>query len=272
MARNARSVASTGPTLFPIPRRAIRVDSANLGTMDCPCVCLCDDSCEYAIKDGHTNPLVPHIEWFCTRLAELVGIPGPDCQIIEMPDGSRVFGSRWEGGVLPDTPAGTNPTWVAKVQSGDIPLDGLRLALTRIYAFDHFVHNPDRHSRNFLVREQRQGHALLAFDYSRAWVLHGVPPPALPFNINDPNERTVKVQRGLAQLFGSNYIDAGEALRILNHIKRVQVSAIVRIIDEHPKEWLPTTQRQRIIKWWKSKEMIARIDGIAKGIGDGTYL
>lgn len=232
---------------IPLPRKVIAVDPANLGSADCPAICRCDDSCEYAIKDGHTHPLVPHAEWFCTRLADLVGIAGPECQVLEMPDGRLVFGSRWEGGVLAGP--GPQPPWVAKVLGGEISLDELRIPLTRIYAYDLFIHNPDRHGGNFLVREQRRGYAMLAFDYSRAWVVNGAPLPVQPFDKNHPNERTIKCQRRLSEIFGSNYIDPAEASAFLCRVAGVPKQEIVRIFDSHPKKWLPTKTRQAIIRW-----------------------
>jgi hypothetical protein len=165
MAKGAR-VASAQLNV-PFPRKVIRVDPPGLGTADCPAICGCDDSCDYAMKDDHSHPLVPHSEWFCTRLGGLIGIPAPECQVLEMPDGKLVFGSRWEGGVLAS--GGAQAAWIVEVQNGNIPLSGLRIPLSRIYAFDLFIHNPDRHGGNFLVHEQHKGYALLAFDYSRAW-------------------------------------------------------------------------------------------------------
>lgn len=268
MAKTARVTA--GQLALPLPRKVISVDPPHLRSADCPAICRCDDGCDYAIKDGHTHPLVPHTEWFCTRLADLLGIPGPDCQVLEMPDGNLVFGSRWEGGVIAG--GAPTPTWVAMVQSGAIPLPGLRIPLTRIYVYDLFMHNPDRHSGNFLVREQLRGHALLAFDYSRAWAVNAVPLPLQPFDQHHPNERTIKCQRQLQRLWGSNYIDVGEAIAFLERLKRVSKQQIAQIFDQHPRKWLPTKARQDIMRWWKSKEMIARIDGISAGIKDGTYL
>jgi hypothetical protein len=272
MATTGAGIAPSQGDLFPTPRRAVRVDPANLGTADCPLICLCDDSCEYAIKDGRSHPLTPHAEWFCTRLASLVGIAGPDCQVIELFDGSKVFGSRWEGGVVPAAPPGIAPTWVAMVHNGTIPLAAISAALSRIYAFDHFVHNDDRHGNNFLVRQQRTGYALLAFDYSRAWTFHGFPLPRLPFDLSNPAERTVRAQRQLAQIFGTQYIDGREAARVLDNIRRVPPVEIVRIIDSHPKEWFPDSERQAIISWWGSAEMIARTQDIERGIANGAYL
>jgi hypothetical protein len=188
-----------------------------------------------------------------------------------MPDGTLVFGSRWEGGVLPDTPIPSVPPWVLMVQSGTIPIADIRVALTRIYAFDLFIHNTDRHPRNFLVRSQRSGHAVLAFDYSRAWICNGFPLPSLPFDINDPAERTINTRRFLVTRFGE-YIGKAEARVFLNNIKQVSKSHIKMIIERHPNKWLNKNMKRRILAWWLSPDMVQRIDAISKGIDDGTYL
>jgi hypothetical protein len=270
----AKGVARTAhPTLFQTFRTATRVDPPNLRTADCPAIVGCDDTCDYAIKDAASNPLVPHAEWFCTHLAELVGIACPDCQVIKMPpDGRLVFGSRWEGGVLPALPPPAPPTWVELVRRGLIPLADICMALSRIYAFDHFIHNTDRHAGNFLIRQNQARWAVLAFDFSRAWTYHGFPLPAVPFDVTDPNERTIRVQRQLSLIFGTTYINSGEAFGLLETIGRVPKYRIEGIIKAHPREWLPLTHRKAIMDWWKSKEMMSRIDQIATGISNGSFL
>jgi hypothetical protein len=107
------SSKSTGPqapqTLFALPIKARWCVPANLGSADCGQTCRCDDGCDYVIKDGKSGgsvPLTPHSEWFCTQLADLIGIASPQCKIIEMGDGSFTFGSRWEGGVVTPSPGG----------------------------------------------------------------------------------------------------------------------------------------------------------------------
>jgi hypothetical protein len=150
------------PTLFPMPLEIRFCNPANLGSVDCGQVCRADDGCDYVVKDGETGGSVqatPHSEWFCTQLATAIGIASAPCAILNMLDGTTAFGSRWEGGVLNPSIAGH---WWEKVKSGEIPLDDIRGTLSRIYAFDNFVFNPDRHCGNFIVREQRDGFAVLA--------------------------------------------------------------------------------------------------------------
>ena len=91
---------------------------ANLGTADCGQICRGVDGCDYAIKDGKTGgsaPVTPHCEWFCTVLGERVGIAAPSCKVIRLPDGTLVFGSRWEGGVV--KPNSTFGNWWDQVHT-----------------------------------------------------------------------------------------------------------------------------------------------------------
>src|SRR5262249_7335243 len=147
----------------------------------------------YAIKDKTKNSCIPHAEWFCTHLAELLNIAAPACKVVKMADDTLVLGSRWEGGVI------ERREWTMRLNV-DINLPDLAPVLSRIYAFDHFIYNGDRHAGNLMVREQRDKKvAVLAFDYSRAWVTNGFPLPLVPFA---PTENTVKLQRALTQTYG----------------------------------------------------------------------
>jgi hypothetical protein len=267
-----------GPTL-PIPVRATRIDPSGLGTADCRLVCRGDDGCDYAIKDPSLATVVPnsdgasipHSEWFCTCLGELIGVRAPPCHVIEMPDGKLVFGSLWQGGVLENkTP------WWDLVKSGAIALADIAPILSRIYAFDHFVHNIDRHLNNFLPIRQKNSVALLAYDYSRAWLVLGVPLPellpSLPFDTTDPFEKTVKAQRELSSYLGAKYISADDVSALLKKVEKVTKTQIERIIVGHPAGWLTPIQRASIRKWWKSKAMKDRLQKIDGGIRNGSYL
>lgn len=186
---------------FQLAVKVVWEDPKNLGA-DCARICRCDDSCEYAVKDGSKDPLLPYAEWFCTHLAELLGIASPACAILEFPDGSTAFGSRWEIGALPMAPPNTAPHWVQLLSSGAINIDDLKPAFSRIYAFDNFIHNHDRHANNFLFRSGLTRYAVLAMDYSRAWTHHGIPLPALPFDTSNSSERTVKGSVSWHHLWG----------------------------------------------------------------------
>lgn len=249
-----------------VPAMRVRFTTpVDLGTGDCGQIAQGEDGCDYVIKDASTHPLIPHAEWFCTELGERIGIAAPAHKVMIMLDGTMAFGSRWAGGTL--SPDGAAP-WYEKVASGEIDLVGVGRTLSRIYALDQFIHNRDRHAANVLVHPQFQGHAILAFDYSQAWIIFGfpLPPPPLPVC------RTVEVQRRLSAIWAIQYIDADLVGETCEAIRKVSVASIVDIIRTHPQIWLDELRRDAIIDWWGSEDMNRRLDSIVKGVKNGDFL
>lgn len=243
-----------------VPVQARWCETANFGTADCSQVCRCDDGSDYAVKDDVEVATVPHSEWFCTHLGELVGLASPPCKIVDV-KGKACFGSRWE--------TGHNSTdWILRARDGRIDFSSLAPTLSRIYAFDLFVNNVDRHTNNYIVREQHFGISLLAFDYSRAWLVQGMPPPVLPMSeLNN----TVQVIKVLRAIFGDFFVKS-EAYHVLDRIEDLDDTKIEKIIASHPKEWLTDQQHDGIISWWKSDVRTSRIGDIREGVKGGDYL
>lgn len=235
--------------------------------------CRAEDGLDYHIKDmvsGDSNHTTPHSEWFCTRLAEAIGIACPQCAILEEHDGTLVFGSRYEGGVLTAPKIGeTSGFWWQSVKSGEIKIDDISVVLSRIYAFDMFIYNDDRHSNNFVARESVNGTVLLANDYSRAWLRHGIPLPQLPM---DANSNTVSQQRKFMVYWGHKYVDGKTAKELLKRIAKVPIETIEYIINSHPEAWLTLEEEKSILSWWGSRPMLKRVAEVCKGIADGSCL
>jgi hypothetical protein len=244
-----------------VPLRIEWRDPEELGSADSAGACRCDDGMEYALKDGRHHPLTPHAEWFCTKLAEAVGIACPPCAIIEDERGNFLFGSRWEGGVARDN-------WWDMTERGEIDIALIAPVLSRILAFDLFVHNGDRHLNNYLVRESRNNWTVMAFDFSRAWTFNGYILPPLPFS---PRENTVAAHRWLTRNLGE-FLDQGAADQVLERLRAVNKKTIVSIIAMQPRDWLPIDDANGILDWWDGGARAGRIDAIKKGISDGTYI
>jgi hypothetical protein len=132
--------------------------------------------------------------------------------------------------------------------------------------FDLFVHNVDRHLRNFLVIKEGNGHSVFSMDYSRSWLHNGFPLPSMPMAADS---RTVAVQRWLRQQF-SGYFDIGAANRILSDIDSVSSESIQRIIAQQPKYWLTEAQADAIVQWWGSGGVQARTATIRQGMQNGS--
>jgi hypothetical protein len=195
----------------------------------------------------------------------MVQIAAPVHKIIDMGNGTFAFGSRWSGGVVSPK---NGATWFDKVKAGAITIASISPALSHIYAFDHFIFNEDRHEHNFIVHDQSEGFAVLAMDYSRAWVNHNFPLPPIPMKPC----HTVLRQRFLTQLWNASYINSSEVDVTLNKIRKITRAQIERIFDSHPEEWLEKPLKDAILKWWGSAEMLARIDAISAGVKNATCL
>lgn len=239
---------------------AIRCEVSTLGSADCALICRCDDGSDYAIKDQAKNAAMPHSEWFCTRLVEEAGIAAPTCRVVDV-EGEKCFGSRWETGHNPKD-------WWLRALAKEIDFALLAPTISRIFAFDLFVNNDDRHLNNYIVREQHFGIAMLSFDFSRSWLCNGVPPPDLPMA---GSTNTMMAIRFLLKEFGK-FIIIEECNTVLDNLYFIGVEKVDDIIDEHPNEWLTNEQKDAVRNWWISPERLDRIAKIKEGIGNGTYL
>lgn len=240
--------------------RAVRCVPADEGTADCALFCRCDDGSDYAVKGTSSEATLPHTEWFCTRLGERVGLASPACAIVNVRS-EVCFGSRWDSGHEPND-------WWVRARSGEIDFSLLAPTISRILAFDLFVHNGDRHLKNYIIREQRMGHAVLAFDYSRAWLWNGFPLPSLPMA---PTTNTIAAYRYLNSVF-PGFLSFEDVKYVLDALRAFSALNAETIIYEHPSEWLTSDQKNAILDWWDSPDRLARIDQIEGGIANGSHL
>ena len=85
--------------IFPLHIK--RLEPATFGTTDCHWTGVGEDGLCYVLKRLSDGPLIPAAEWICGSLAKRCNLPIPPFEIAELPDGERLFASRWEGGLLP---------------------------------------------------------------------------------------------------------------------------------------------------------------------------
>jgi hypothetical protein len=242
---------------FPVP--LISVDPANLGTADAALFGSADNGIEYCVKTVEKTPRVPGAELICYSLAESCGLAVPQFDVVELPGGPLAFGSVWDGSAAVQQVA-------IMVLLGQSKGKEIARTLSRIYAFDLFVHNTDRHLNNYLcVGGRLPGYAIRAYDFSRAWTSNGWPLPALPMQAN---EKTVRTYRHLQSI---HPFDLAEANAILGKLRDFPVDAFKRLVDTVPMEWIDAKLRKKIVKWWAEERSI-RIGKIIGGLKDGSFL
>lgn len=256
MARNPAVVAY--PQVVPV--KAMACGIADLESQDANEICFCGDDGGFVIKKNDKYPSLPHVEWFCSCLARSVGVPQIDFSVIEHTDGNFWFGSAWKTGQVKD--------WWALAAHGIIDFSDLSEDISRIYAFDLFINNDDRHLNNYFVVNESRNFRIYSFDYSRSWLNKPFPLVGL---VTDPTTKTVMVKEYLKEKFG-NYFRIAAMIDVLDNISEIETPRIIDIIQAHPDNWLTPPERDAIISWWNSGEVLTRVNEIKAGIQNGALL
>lgn len=160
--------SSMQQNLLPI-RILSEVDATEFGLdgKDLKRLAKCDDGHTYAMKRVQDHPLLPLCEWVGYHLCRACGVLTPDFSILTPYDGAPSFGSRIASYSQIEHQPGAG-----RVVNF---FHGQEASLSRVYALDAFLINPDRHGRNLFLRTDAGGTSLLAFDFSRAWLRTGNP-------------------------------------------------------------------------------------------------
>lgn len=242
-----------------IPLKAIACGGANFGSADANEGCFCGDDGFFVIKKNDAHPTLPHSEWFCSSLAMGCDVPQVPFSVIEHMDGNHWFGSLWQNGKVAD--------WWTLAEQGKIDFSALADDISKIYAFDLFINNVDRHMNNYMVVPAKGGHTIRSFDYSRAWLCQPFP----PVEIMDDDAATISCKDWFKNNF-ENYPKSEAMCLVIDRIEGMKLDTIKGIIAGHPHNWLTNHQSETIIDWWKSGMAAQRASSIRKGIADGSLL
>jgi hypothetical protein len=211
------------------------------------------------VKTLAMAPLIPHSEWFCGHLAEKLGIASPSVRIVV--DGSQSHvGSRWMAGNI-------GGHWVGKM-GVEIPIIRAAPQMSRIFAFDLFVHNLDRHTNNYIVIEQSTGFSFFAFDYSISWLAAGFPFDDALMDIGQPTRNNFSYFCGMYP----GLFDVYEFNSLLNKIDATKAEDVEGIIDSHPSNWLTPDLKTAIMNFWAAGGHQSRTNAIRKSLSDGTLI
>ena len=251
------------PELMMFPVKAVNEYPLSRQTADALGEVEAEDGLFYHVKGDRPGHFICASEWICTNVAEEVGIGAPPRALIEMLDGRLVFGSRRISGVADE--ATTTLFLTTPSHEGTQPAStGLRRLLSRIYAFDLFINNVDRHFGNYLSVEEFSVRRLYAMDNSRAlffgWPIDGFP---------QPHEHTRVRGLYLRQLHG---FDEAAALSVIEKLRRLAPTVIEGFIKRMPPSWLPPELRRELMDWWSNGGRIGRLIELDAGLRDGRLL
>ena len=220
--------------LFPV--EIIQQFPATGSTADLKLVGIGNDSYQYAIKTLTDSPLLPISEWVGHQLCRSLGIATPDYAVVKLFDDSYAFGSRW------DFLATQFPKIPSLLDLAEY-FSAAKREIAEIYAIDMFLPNEDRHARNMLFRKGVTGLVPLAFDFSRAWIMLGLPfGAALSTNCN-----TCEWWRYLKTQFGFS-----PANHIFKAIENLPDNWLEDALNTAPSSWVSTFDASKSIHFWRN--------------------
>lgn len=223
-----------------------------------------DDGGRYVLKnDAHGRP-VRASEWLCTNIAEAVGFIAARPCVLEMPDGTLVFGSRRLAGVAAQ--AESHKHILTPGGHPDQPKHAIPLgtSLSALYAFDMAFNNDDRHLNNYMFTVESGALRPVTFDFSRslfwAWPLAGFVPP---------QTATRDLGAFLRQLHGWDLV-AAEG--VITRLETLSAETVQRFIKEMPGDWLVEQLRTDLLTWWSGQGRKDRLAELREGLRDGSLL
>jgi hypothetical protein len=211
-----------------------------------------DDGLSYVVKDEAPNiPSVRASEYLWLSLARLVALPAPVPEIIIDSHGRELFATRRENSAV------DMALHLVTLLSGNVMRGGIHLS--RIYAFDLFAANWDRHPNNYLVLDDGGGsQAVFAIDLS-----HVPAYPGLAQAARDPLLANTNATRAyFPQVVRPYGADPGAAVEIVDRLASLPGSAINAILSEIPVGWL----------WWGGRARSDRTDTLRQGLQNGTLI
>jgi hypothetical protein len=246
-----------------LPLRTVEESPPSFDGADIHGEVTCEDNIRYVVKGVRGGAVVPACEWVAAEIAHLLGLDVPNSQIIELMDGSTVFGSQFIKGAAAATETAEILTSTTLGPAGNLA-PGLQHFLSQIYAFDMAINNIDRHIDNYVAVRVEGGRRLFAVDQARSLFWSGT--------LDDfPSERQPTRTFG-RQMRKRHGFDPKAATDLLDSYEELAPTAIIRIIEAMPDHWLSLGAKEAFVDWWKSDKRHTKIGKLRSGLTDGSLL
>jgi hypothetical protein len=144
------------------------------------------------------------------------------------------------------------------------PYSWLSWYLSRLYAFDLFVGNPDRQVCNFLLVQEGSKRRLWAFDFDAADL-------SLIKTSNFPivQTKTLSVGRLWRQ---HRHFDESSAFELIDWLGAISTTALESILAPIPDDWMSSDKREAFVDDWRKGASAARLTALRCGLKDGSLL
>lgn len=218
------------------------------------------DGLTYAVKDETAGvPSVRASEFLWLSVAKAIGLPSATPEIFLEGVDRHIVGTRLEHAAV----GKDHSSCLFHLLSGTVH-DGGRF-LSRLFAFDLFCGNWDRHPGNYLVIEDAGALVVLAIDYSHVEVNTGL------LSI-DPT-LVACATRGWFPVVVKPYgPDPAAATETVDRLAQLPTETIEAILKGMPEDWMSLSEREAVCVWWSSGARADRTNEIKKGLVNGVYI
>ncbi len=214
--------------------------------------CIGDDGNTYYCKGDSRGLPLRAIEWTCHSLAKHVGLSVADYAIVANDNGETYFGSKSPKNVIAARFELENALRLAANDEVGRPVPWVGQYLSQLFAFDHFVCNPDRDTQNIILDKDNSPHLIRAIDFADAELL--------PFPVGKSlieTAPTVRVGKHLRAQYGTH---KPIALEMLERIGAVPQSVIAGMLGQMPEDWLSEDQAGDFVEVWSDGRCEKRIN------------
>ncbi len=243
------------------PKRIVDLLGRVPGGITAPQWVRADDGLSYIVKDEAPNVAsVRASEYIWLSVARHVGLPAPLPEILLDRLGRQLIGTRREQSTIDASVS------LAALLAGGVVRGGTQLS--RIYSFDLFSGNWDRHPGNYLVLIDGGSIAVFAIDFSHVAVHPGLTPPNADPLIGIGNATRANFPL-VVQPYG---IDVAAAIEIADRLAVLPATAINSILKQIPEEWLADPEKALVASWWAGQARVDRAELLKQGLQNGTLI
>lgn len=209
-----------------------------------------DDNLNYVVKDDAPPdaPTVRASEYIWLSVARAVGLAAPQPEIIEDGGGRALVATRREqNAVGRDYASSLTELLAGTIHNGSSHL-------SRLYAFDLFCANWDRHPGNYLVLDDGGVKVIFAIDFSHVTVHPGLASAARdPISVAATATRAFFPQ--VTQPYGA---DSAAAIEMVERLEKLPDATVDAILTATPDDWISDPERDGVRSWWKNGSRAAR--------------
>jgi hypothetical protein len=229
------------------------------GGATAPCWIRADDGLSYIVKDEAQGVAsVRASEYLWLSIARAIALPAPAPEVIDNGQGRLLFGTRREQSSIQSA--------LMVLLAGRVTRGGVHLS--RIYAFDLFSANWDRHPGNYLVLEDGGGSLVVfAIDFS-----HVTSHPGLTVAGRDPLITGCATRAHFPQVVQPYGADIPAAVEIADRLERLPSEIINAILTDIPDEWLSPPDKSAVLSWWGGSSRGVRAAAVKQGLQNGTLI